>query len=95
MASIRFLNMTMEAVFRHIEDSAKGTESEDDFAGLFVNDGGRSGASREFRISSTIEIHEVRVAEFLAQPFGIENPPSIGFAEHGLNRHHLVEAGEP
>lgn len=29
------LNMTMEAVFRHIEDSAKGTESEDDFAGLF------------------------------------------------------------
>ncbi len=27
--------MTMEAVFRHIEDSAKGTESEDDFAGLF------------------------------------------------------------
>ena len=29
------LNMTMEAVFRHIEDSAKGPESEDDFAGLF------------------------------------------------------------
>lgn len=29
------LNMTMESVFRHIEDSAKGTESEDDFAGLF------------------------------------------------------------
>lgn len=29
------LNMTMEAVFRHIEDSPKGTESEDDFAGLF------------------------------------------------------------
>lgn len=29
------LNMTMETVFRHIEDSAKGTESEDDFAGLF------------------------------------------------------------
>ena len=29
------LNMTMEGVFRHIEDSAKGTESEDDFAGLF------------------------------------------------------------
>ena len=29
------LNMTMEAVFRHIEDSAKGTESEDDFTGLF------------------------------------------------------------
>lgn len=29
------LNMTMEAVFRHIEDSAKGTENEDDFAGLF------------------------------------------------------------
>ena len=29
------LNMTLEAVFRHIEDSAKGTESEDDFAGLF------------------------------------------------------------
>ncbi|MCD8373944.1 MAG: type I restriction-modification system subunit M [Oscillospiraceae bacterium] len=29
------LNMTLEAVFRHIEESAKGSESEDDFAGLF------------------------------------------------------------
>ncbi len=29
------LNETLEAVFRHIEDSAKGTESEGDFAGLF------------------------------------------------------------
>ncbi|MCD7841796.1 MAG: type I restriction-modification system subunit M [Lachnospiraceae bacterium] len=29
------LNMTLETVFRHIEDSAKGSESEADFAGLF------------------------------------------------------------
>lgn len=29
------LNMTLESVFRNIEDSAKGTESEADFAGLF------------------------------------------------------------
>lgn len=29
------LNMTLEAVFAHIEESAKGSESEDDFAGLF------------------------------------------------------------
>ncbi len=29
------LNMTLEAVFRHIEESAKGSESEDNFSGLF------------------------------------------------------------
>ena len=29
------LNMTLERVFHHIEDSAKGSESEDNFAGLF------------------------------------------------------------
>lgn len=29
------LNMTLEKAFRNIEDSAKGSESEDDFAGLF------------------------------------------------------------
>ena len=29
------LNMTLESVFRHIEESAKGSESEDDFSGLF------------------------------------------------------------
>lgn len=29
------LNETLESVFRHIEDSAKGSVSEDDFAGLF------------------------------------------------------------
>ena len=29
------LNETLERVFRHIEDSAKGSESESDFAGLF------------------------------------------------------------
>lgn len=29
------LNMTLEAAFNHIEESAKGSESEDDFAGLF------------------------------------------------------------
>ena len=29
------LNMTLEAVFNHIEESAKGSESEDNFAGLF------------------------------------------------------------
>lgn len=29
------LNETLEGVFRHIEDSAKGSVSEDDFAGLF------------------------------------------------------------
>ena len=27
--------MTLEAVFNHIEESAKGSASEDDFAGLF------------------------------------------------------------
>ncbi len=29
------LNMTLETIFRHIEDSAKGSESESDFEGLF------------------------------------------------------------
>ena len=29
------LNMTLEAAFKHIEESAKGNESEDNFAGLF------------------------------------------------------------
>lgn len=29
------LNMTLEAVFNHIEESAKGSESEDNFSGLF------------------------------------------------------------
>ena len=29
------LNETLETVFRHIEDSAKGSDSESDFAGLF------------------------------------------------------------
>jgi len=29
------LNETLERIFRNIEDSAKGTESEDNFAGLF------------------------------------------------------------
>ena len=29
------LNITLEAVFRHVEESAKGSDSEDDFAGLF------------------------------------------------------------
>lgn len=29
------LNITLENVFKHIEESAKGTESENDFAGLF------------------------------------------------------------
>lgn len=29
------LNMTLEKVFKFVEESAKGTESEDDFAGLF------------------------------------------------------------
>ena len=29
------LNMTLEAAFRHIEESAKGSPSEDNFAGLF------------------------------------------------------------
>lgn len=29
------LNETLETIFNHIEDSAKGSESEDDFAGLF------------------------------------------------------------
>lgn len=30
------LNMTLEKVFCHIEDSAKGSESEDDFSSLFA-----------------------------------------------------------
>lgn len=34
-ASDENLNMTLETAFRHIEDSAKGSESEDDFSGLF------------------------------------------------------------
>lgn len=34
-ASDENLNMTLEAVFNHIEESAKGSESEDNFAGLF------------------------------------------------------------
>ena len=29
------LNETLERVFRHIEESAKGSEAENDFAGLF------------------------------------------------------------
>lgn len=34
-ASDENLNMTLEKAFRHIEESAQGSESEDDFAGLF------------------------------------------------------------
>ena len=34
-ASDENLNMTLEAAFNHIEESAKGNESEDNFAGLF------------------------------------------------------------
>ncbi len=34
-ASDENLNMTLETVFKHIEESAKGSESEDNFAGLF------------------------------------------------------------
>ncbi|MEA4835705.1 MAG: type I restriction-modification system subunit M [Anaeromusa sp.] len=34
-ASDENLNETMESVFRHIEESAKGSEAESDFAGLF------------------------------------------------------------
>ena len=34
-ASDENLNMTLEAVFNHIEESAKGSDSEDNFAGLF------------------------------------------------------------
>ena len=34
-ASDENLNETLERVFRHIEDSAKGSDSESDFAGLF------------------------------------------------------------
>ena len=34
-ASDENLNMTLEAAFNHIEESAKGSESEDNFAGLF------------------------------------------------------------
>lgn len=34
-ASDENLNMTLEKVFNHIEDSAKGSESEDNLAGLF------------------------------------------------------------
>lgn len=34
-ASDEDLNMTLEAAFDHIEESAKGSESEDNFAGLF------------------------------------------------------------
>lgn len=34
-ASDENLNMTLETVFNHIEESAKGSESEDNFAGLF------------------------------------------------------------
>lgn len=34
-ASDENLNMTLESVFRHIEESAKGSESEADFEGLF------------------------------------------------------------
>jgi type I restriction enzyme M protein len=29
------LNMTLESVFTYVEESAKGTDSEEDFAGLF------------------------------------------------------------
>ena len=34
-ASDENLNMTLETIFKNIEDSAKGSESEDNFAGLF------------------------------------------------------------
>ena len=36
-ASDENLNMTLEAAFHHIEESAKGSESEDNFSGLFIN----------------------------------------------------------
>ena len=53
------LNETLERVFKHIEESAKGTESENDFTGLFDDIDENSN-----KLGSTVE-KEIKLAEIL------------------------------
>ncbi len=53
------LNMTLETAFKHIEDSAKGTDSERDFAGLFDDidvNSNRLGASTKKRNEQLLKL---------------------------------------
>ena len=54
------LNETLERVFNHIEESAKGTESENDFAGLFDDIDVNSN-----KLGSTVEKRNKKLAEIL------------------------------
>jgi type I restriction enzyme M protein len=54
------LNETLERVFKHIEESAKGTESENDFTGLFDDIDVNSN-----KLGSTVEKRNKKLAEIL------------------------------
>ena len=54
------LNETLEAVFKHIEESAKGTESENDFAGLFDDIDVNSN-----KLGSTVDKRNKKLAKIL------------------------------
>ena len=54
------LNMTLEQVFRHIEDSAKGSESENSFAGLFDDFDVNSN-----KLGATVQKRNERLAKLL------------------------------
>ena len=54
------LNETLENVFKHIEDSAKGTESENDFAGLFDDIDVNSN-----KLGSTVEKRNKKLSKIL------------------------------
>lgn len=65
------LNMTLESAFKHIEESARGSESEDDFAGLFddidVNSNklGATVAKRNAKLVKLIEgIADMRLGNY-------------------------------
>ncbi|OQC13404.1 MAG: putative type I restriction enzymeP M protein [Firmicutes bacterium ADurb.Bin080] len=54
------LNETLESVFKHIEESAKGTESENDFTGLFEDIDVNSN-----KLGSTVEKRNKKISQLL------------------------------
>ena len=72
------LNETLETVFRNIEDSAKGTESEDDFAGLFDDFDVNSN-----KLGSSVEQRNGKLIKLL---------DGIGDMKLGNYREHTIDA---
>ena len=79
-ASDENLNMTLEAAFHHIEESAKGSESEDNFAGLFddidVNSNklGTTVSKRNANLVKLIEGVIDKLKAFFEKYFGLVGP---------------------